>query len=203
MGKVKVDSLYLSNIANSIRTKLGSQTKFKPSEMAGAIDSIPTGGGGNVSTLLALGLISKSSTANYVNHPFVFTSDGKIVCTLSLRGTIGVDGKPNYAFYGHRFEILNKSKTYRFTCTIKALSTPEFNVSANQYYGVQIHHGVGVVKPTTYNLPTELNQTVTITEDFTGEQYVWVSFRFDNLLSTSASQNWYNYNLVISLEEIT
>ena len=49
MAKVLVTESYLSDIANEIRTKLGVQTTYKPSQMANAISSISTGGGGSVS----------------------------------------------------------------------------------------------------------------------------------------------------------
>ena len=45
MSKALITQSYLTNIANSIRTKLGVQTTYTPSQMSGAIDSIPTGGG--------------------------------------------------------------------------------------------------------------------------------------------------------------
>lgn len=43
MSKVLVTESYLSDISNSIRAKTKSTTKYKPSEMAKAIDSIPLG----------------------------------------------------------------------------------------------------------------------------------------------------------------
>lgn len=42
--KVAVDTSSLENIANSIRLKNGLTTEYKPSEMASAIDSLPSGG---------------------------------------------------------------------------------------------------------------------------------------------------------------
>ena len=46
MPKVLVTDSNLTNIANSIRNKLGVQTTYKPSEMSSAIDSIQTGSDG-------------------------------------------------------------------------------------------------------------------------------------------------------------
>ena len=40
MSKVLVSDTYLKNIANEIRTKNGTVTKYKPSEMAGAINAL-------------------------------------------------------------------------------------------------------------------------------------------------------------------
>ena len=46
MGKVLVNETSLSGIANAIRSKNGTTTTYKPSEMAAAISAIETGGGG-------------------------------------------------------------------------------------------------------------------------------------------------------------
>lgn len=43
MSKVLVTESYLTDIGNAIRNKNGSTTKYKPSEMAGAIKSLTTG----------------------------------------------------------------------------------------------------------------------------------------------------------------
>ena len=44
MAKGLVTGTHLTNIANAIRAKLGVQTIYQPSQMAAAIESIPTGG---------------------------------------------------------------------------------------------------------------------------------------------------------------
>lgn len=44
MGKVFIEESSLSNIGNAIRNKLSISTAFKPSQMAGAIDTIPVAG---------------------------------------------------------------------------------------------------------------------------------------------------------------
>lgn len=46
MAIVTINDANLTAIANSIRAKNGTQTTYKPSEMAAAITAIPTGGGG-------------------------------------------------------------------------------------------------------------------------------------------------------------
>ncbi len=43
MSNVLIDDTYLTNIADSIRSKLHVSTKFKPSEMANGIASISGG----------------------------------------------------------------------------------------------------------------------------------------------------------------
>lgn len=46
MANVLVDEAVFPAIANSIRAKNGTEDTYKPSEMAGAIDNLPTSGGG-------------------------------------------------------------------------------------------------------------------------------------------------------------
>lgn len=43
MATVTVNDTYLNDIADSIRNKNGTSTKYKPSEMASAINDISTG----------------------------------------------------------------------------------------------------------------------------------------------------------------
>ena len=45
MANVIINDTHLNNIADSIRSKNGTSTKYKPSEMAAAISNITTGGG--------------------------------------------------------------------------------------------------------------------------------------------------------------
>lgn len=47
MAKVLITESYLTDIANAIRSKNGSTTQYKPSEMASAILAITTSGGGS------------------------------------------------------------------------------------------------------------------------------------------------------------
>lgn len=56
MSKVLVTSSYLTNIANAIRSKLGVSTTYTPSQMASAINSIPSISGA------AKGTFTQSST---------------------------------------------------------------------------------------------------------------------------------------------
>ena len=65
MGKVLVNETSLQGIANSIRGKNGTETTYKPSEMAAAIDAIETGGNSNDdATRLVIGTITEYSNDN-------------------------------------------------------------------------------------------------------------------------------------------
>ena len=44
MSKVYLEDTNLTNIANAIRSKNGETTTYKPSEMATAIENLPSGG---------------------------------------------------------------------------------------------------------------------------------------------------------------
>lgn len=54
MSKALITESYLEDIADSIRTKLGVQTQYLPSEMSAAIDSISGGGGGIITQPLSV-----------------------------------------------------------------------------------------------------------------------------------------------------
>lgn len=68
MAKGLVTNTYLTNIANAIRTKLGVQTTYQPSQMAAAIASIPTGGSSTVdlSTGMRFGYSSFSTLPSQI-----------------------------------------------------------------------------------------------------------------------------------------
>ena len=65
MAKGLVTNTYLTNIANAIRTKLGVQTTYQPSQMAAAIASIPTGG----SSMIELDANLKFGYSNWTTLP--------------------------------------------------------------------------------------------------------------------------------------
>lgn len=48
MAIVTTDNQYYTAIANAIRGKNGTETTYKPSDMAAAITALPTGGGGSL-----------------------------------------------------------------------------------------------------------------------------------------------------------
>lgn len=60
MANIVIDNTNLANIANAIREKNGTTTKYKPSEMASAIRSLPEGGSS---------LANIPDEAFYDNHP--------------------------------------------------------------------------------------------------------------------------------------
>lgn len=67
MSKVLITEEYLLDIADAIREKLGVMTEYKPSEMAAAIESIPTGSGGTYH--LDNKKVAQASPAEYITTP--------------------------------------------------------------------------------------------------------------------------------------
>lgn len=62
MANVLVQDTSLTAIADAIRAKNGTETLYKPAEMASAITAIPTGSGGEVNQITATFPFSFSST---------------------------------------------------------------------------------------------------------------------------------------------
>lgn len=76
MSKVLVDEEYLADIGVAIRGKTGGTTLYRPSEMAGAIDAIPTGGGST--------LVAKTITENGTYDPEADQADGYSSVTVNV-----------------------------------------------------------------------------------------------------------------------
>lgn len=82
MSRVSINDQYLTDIGDGIREKLGVQTLYKPSQMKGAILSIP-----GASTL-----VSKTITQNGTYDPADDDADGysSVVVEVSQGGGGGV-----------------------------------------------------------------------------------------------------------------
>lgn len=80
IGQVMVDDITLSNIADAIRGKNGTDEKYLPSEMAGAIAAISAGGGANEVVVFVPQTETKTVTIPYTksgnpNFICVYTKD--------------------------------------------------------------------------------------------------------------------------------
>lgn len=73
MAKVLVNDSSLTSIANAIREKTGSSDTYKPSEMAGAIASITTGGGGEVDNRDLYQRVEYIESATAGTYPYIIT----------------------------------------------------------------------------------------------------------------------------------
>ena len=92
MSKVLVTDTNLTNIANAIRTKLGVQTTYTPSEMAAAIASIPQGGGSDY--------LEKVGSGTYLNGYFSDQACQSSVNPYQWDGTYKMYAKFSEAFSG-------------------------------------------------------------------------------------------------------
>lgn len=82
MSKVLVTESYLTDIGDAIRSKNGSSTKYKPSEMAEAIKSL-TGGSGQDNTVLN-SILSRGISGDYVNDDATEIGSHAFYCCENL-----------------------------------------------------------------------------------------------------------------------
>lgn len=83
MAQGLISDAYLYDIANAIRNKTGFVNNFYPSEMANAINAIPTGGGSNLGT--------KTITANGIYNALDDSLDGYNSVNVQVSSDIVID----------------------------------------------------------------------------------------------------------------
>lgn len=82
IGQVMVDDITLSNIADAIRGKNGTDEKYLPSEMAGAIEAISAGGGANE----VVDFIPQTETKT-VTIPYTKSGNPNFICVYTKDST--------------------------------------------------------------------------------------------------------------------
>jgi hypothetical protein len=82
IGPVMVDDITLSNIADAIRGKNGTDEKYLPSEMAGAIEAISAGGGANE----VVDFIPQTETKT-VTIPYTKSGKPNFICVYTKDST--------------------------------------------------------------------------------------------------------------------
>lgn len=161
MSKVLVTESYLTDISNAIRSKNGSSTKYKPSEMAAAIKSL-TGGSGQDNTVLN-SILDRSISGNYVNDDL--TEIGRYAfayCTNITSATFTKAAKiRSAAFYScNSLESISlpevkkiEERTFNY-CNLKYISMPKIEMlgSDNEYNGIFDVY----CKITTINIPSTI-----------------------------------------------
>lgn len=133
MAKVLVSETNLENIADSIRAKNGTQNTYTPAQMSSAIDSLPSGSGGDISDYYQATITSNTSASSKF-APDIF---------IKSYPTVEVDENVtnlSYAFSGFIFQkplkIVNEysnvndtSNMFSACSTLKNIDLSGFNTS--------------------------------------------------------------------------
>lgn len=160
MSKVLVTESYLTDIGNAIRSKNGGTTKYKPSEMAAAINGITTQGTTQDNTVLN-SILDRSISGDYVNEDL--TEIGKYAfayCENLISATFKKATKiDTMAFYScSSLESISLPEvkeidTMAFKyCSLKSISMPKVEILGDEDYT-----GIFADCPmTTINIPSSI-----------------------------------------------
>lgn len=155
MSKVLVTESYLTSIGDAIRSKNSSTTKYKPSEMAGAINDITT----QDNTVLN-SILDRSISGNYVNDDLTEVGDYAFAnCALLTAATFTKVTKVGEgAFYFCRsLESISlpevkeiKAYSFNYCSSLKSINIP----STIQSISINTFNGTGI---TTINIDKPAN----------------------------------------------
>ena len=129
MSKVITDSANYTAIANAIRAKNGSQTTYKPSEMAAAIAAIASGGATNLVT----GTFKGTTTGAAMDVPLNYTGSGYPILTV-IYPKGGVIGNSSFTSTVQRYALCEYSIFKRYTSSDYA-ATYNGNTNSNANSG--------------------------------------------------------------------
>lgn len=162
MSKVLVDEANLTAIGNAIRSKNSSTTKYRPSEMAGAINDITTQGKTQDNTVLN-SILNRSIVGNYVNDDL--TGIGYYAfagCRYLISATFAKATKIDTGAFSLCMSLesisLPEAKEINasaFTsCPLKSISMPKIEVlgNDNEWWGIFDSY----CKITTINIPSTI-----------------------------------------------
>ena len=161
MSKVLVTESYLTDIGNAIRNKNGSTSQYKPSEMAGAINDIPTQGSQDNTVINSI--LDRSISGNYVNGDltkigrYAFDYCDQLTSATFTKVT-KIDGS---AFSDCRsLESISlpevkeiEQSAFSYCSSLKSISMPKIEVlsSDSAYWGIFDYCGM-----TTINIPSTI-----------------------------------------------
>ena len=159
MSKALVTESYLTDIGNAIRNKNGSTTKYKPSEMAGAINAITAQGNTVLNSIL-----DRSISGDYVNDDLTEVGSYAFAnCTNLPSATFTKVTKivKNAFFYCRSLESISlpevkeiESSSFNYCSSLESISMPKIEVlgSDKELYGVFNSS----YKMTTINIPSTI-----------------------------------------------
>lgn len=127
MTKVAVTETYLTDIADAIRQQTGSVDTYKPSEMAGAILDIPSGGASN----FVQGSFTSGSSTGAQTITIPYTGTGyPVMAVVVVKGGAYASGTDWY-------NSLQRQAIGQWTLTKSDMSsTPTYGSSGTQNNGV-------------------------------------------------------------------
>lgn len=162
MSKVLVTESYLTDIGNAIRSKNNSTDKYKPSEMAGAINDITTQGKTQDNTVIN-SILDRSISGNYVNDDlpeignYAFSKCVKLTSATFKKATKVGDS----AFFDCDLlesislpEVKEIKPSAFCYCPLKSISMPKIEILSDDssYWGVFNVY----CKMTTINIPSTI-----------------------------------------------
>lgn len=146
--KVAVDTSSLENIADSIRLKNGLTTEYKPSEMANAIDNLPSGGA-DLSDYFTPTISSGTSSVSGVMSMLKNIPEDTVVSGTSLTNAFAY-------FQGTTIPLLDTSSvttmSNTFTGASNLTSIPLLNTSNVTNTGSMFQHCDNLVTVPVLNL---------------------------------------------------
>lgn len=162
MSKVLVTESYLADIGAAIRNKNGSTIKYKPSEMAGAINNIPTQGSQDNTVLNSI--LDRSISGNYVNNDlteigyYAFVNCFNLTSATFTKVTKVGSGAFSSCSSLESISLpeVKEINSYAFSyCSLKSISMPKIEMlgSDSSYSGVFSGY---TNKMTTINIPSTI-----------------------------------------------
>lgn len=200
MSKVLVTESYLTNIGNAIRSKNGGSTKYKPSEMAGAINAITTQGSQDNTVLNSI--LDRSISGNYVNDDLTeigysaFSGCANLTSATFTKVTkIGDSAfSPCISLKSISLPEVRKIGGSVFNnCPLAFISMPKIEVlgSDNDFWGIFSYS----CKMTTINIPSTIQSIGKIAFEMTKITTINIDRRADSISgapwgATNATVNW-------------
>ena len=158
MSKVLVTESYLTDIGNAIRSKNGSTSQYKPSEMADAINDITT----QDNTVLN-SILDRSISGDYVNDDltevggYAFANCNNLTAATFTKVTKVVKNAFSYCRSLESISLPEvkeiEASSFNY-CPVKSISIPKIEVlgTDNDLYGVFNHY----CEMTTINIPSTI-----------------------------------------------
>ena len=201
MSKVLITESYLADIGNAIRSKNGSTSQYKPSEMAGAINDITTQGKTQDNTVLN-SILNRTIVGNYVNDDltevgiYAFSNCTKLTSVTFMKVT-KIDSAAFYScssLESISLPEVKKIEDRAFNyCPVQSISIPKIEVlgSDASYWGVFDVY----CKMTTINIPSTIQSIGKHAFDATKITTINIDRRADSISgspwgATNATVNW-------------